>query len=64
MRGIPPRQAELADKADVSQPMVAKLENPDIDIRIGTLEKVAEALGLVVDVRLEKPKRDGAKKAA
>jgi len=44
--------------------MVAKLENPDIDIRIGTLEKVAEALGLVVDVRLEKPKRDGAKKAA
>lgn len=39
-------QAELAERIGVSQQQVAALESPDGDIKLGTLEKVADALGL------------------
>lgn len=45
-------QAELARRAGVSQPMVAKLENPDANPSIETLEKVARALGARLEVTM------------
>lgn len=45
-------QAELAKRARVSQQMVAKLENPDYNPTVETLEKVAAALGARLEVNL------------
>jgi DNA-binding XRE family transcriptional regulator/predicted RNase H-like HicB family nuclease len=39
-------QSQLAERAGVSQQQIAKLENPDENPTLGTLRKVAEALGL------------------
>lgn len=47
-------QTQLARKAGVSQPMIAKLENPDIDIQLGTLAKIAKVLGVTLEVKLER----------
>lgn len=45
-------QAELAKLAGVSQPMIAKLENPDSNPTIETMEKVARALGRRLEIQL------------
>ena len=45
-------QAQLARRAGVSQPMIAKLEHPDYNPTIATLEKVAAALGTRLEVSL------------
>lgn len=53
-------QAELAKRANVSQQQIAKLENPDSNPTLGTLEEVARALGVRIDVVME-PLDGGAK---
>ena len=50
-------QAQLAELAGVSQPMIAKLEHPDYNPTIDTLEKVARALGVKLRVSLEAQER-------
>jgi len=45
-------QAELGRRAGVSQQQINKLEDPDENPKIETLEKVARALGLALDVNL------------
>lgn len=45
-------QAQLAARAGVSQPQIAKLEHPRANPTIDTLEKVARALGLRLEVAL------------
>ncbi|MFB6138699.1 MAG: CBS domain-containing protein [Halobacteriaceae archaeon] len=37
-------QAELADLADVSQPLIARIEGGDVDPRLSTLRRIIEAL--------------------
>ncbi|MFB6186868.1 MAG: helix-turn-helix domain-containing protein, partial [Halobacteriaceae archaeon] len=37
-------QSELADLADVSQPLIARIENGDVDPRLSTLRKIINAL--------------------
>jgi transcriptional regulator with XRE-family HTH domain/predicted RNase H-like HicB family nuclease len=46
-------QAELARRAGLSQPVVARLENPDHNATVATLERVAAALGTRLDVGLQ-----------
>jgi predicted RNase H-like HicB family nuclease/DNA-binding phage protein len=45
-------QTDIARRAGVSQQAIAKLEDPDGNPTLATLEKVAGALGLRVDVTL------------
>ena len=45
-------QAELAKRANVSQQQVAKLERPGENPTIGTIQKIARALGLYAQVEL------------
>jgi predicted RNase H-like HicB family nuclease/DNA-binding XRE family transcriptional regulator len=45
-------QGELARRAGVSQQQIAKLERPGENPTIGTLKKIAKALGVNVDVEL------------
>jgi len=45
-------QAELARRAGLSQPVVARLEDPDHNPTLDTLERVAAALGTRLEVRL------------
>jgi len=45
-------QSELGRRAGVSQQQITKLEDPDENPKIETLEKVARALGLALDVNL------------
>jgi len=45
-------QTELAKRIGVTQQQVANIESPDGDIRLGTLERAADALELTVDLRL------------
>ena len=57
-------QSELARKAGVSQQQIAKLEHPDENPTLGTLAKVAAALGVTVSVALEPmPARSAVKPA-
>lgn len=44
-------QTVLAMRIGVTQQQVANIESPDGDIRLGTLERVAGALELVIDVQ-------------
>jgi transcriptional regulator with XRE-family HTH domain/predicted RNase H-like HicB family nuclease len=44
-------QAELAKLAGVSQPAIAQLESPDSNPTIGTLNRVAHAMGVEIDFR-------------
>ncbi len=44
-------QAALAKRMGVSRQSVSKLERPGSDLQVGTLERVARALGLTVDVQ-------------
>ena len=46
-------QAQLARKAKVSQQQIAKLEHPDSNPTIETLERVARALGARLNVAIE-----------
>lgn len=46
-------QTELAERAGVSRPTVARVESGD-DVSTATLEKVAAALGLTVELRGER----------
>ncbi len=48
-------QTELGKLARVSQQQIAKLEDPDENPTLGTLEKVGRALGLTVGVSFERP---------
>jgi predicted RNase H-like HicB family nuclease/DNA-binding XRE family transcriptional regulator len=50
-------QAELARRAGVSQQQIAKLENPDENPTLATLSKVADALGLTLDVSFAPAKK-------
>jgi antitoxin HicB len=43
-------QGELAKRAGVSQQQIAKLEDPDGNPTVATLEKIATALGLRLEV--------------
>ena len=45
-------QSELARRVGVSQQQIAKLEQPDANPTLETIEKVAKAFGLQVDVEL------------
>ena len=45
-------QQQLADAVGVSQQAIAKIESPDANVRLETLERVAAALGLEVDLNL------------
>ncbi len=45
-------QSELARRIGVTQQQVANIESPDGDIRLGTLERAADALELTIDLRL------------
>ncbi len=47
-------QGELAKRMGVTQPMVNKVEDPDVKITFETIRKVANALGLVFDPGLKK----------
>lgn len=47
-------QSELAERAGVSQQMIAKLESPDHRARLDTLDKVVRALGARLRITLEK----------
>jgi DNA-binding XRE family transcriptional regulator/predicted RNase H-like HicB family nuclease len=47
-------QAELARRAGVTQPMIAKLEDPDSNPTLETMTKVAAALGKYLDINLER----------
>jgi predicted transcriptional regulator len=40
-------QAELADRAGVSQPLIARIEGSDVDPRLSTLRRIVEALDTV-----------------
>jgi predicted transcriptional regulator len=37
-------QAELAERAEVSQPLIARVENDDVDPRLSTLRRIVAAL--------------------
>jgi predicted transcriptional regulator len=37
-------QSELAERADVSQPLIARIEGGDVDPRLSTLRRIVEAL--------------------
>ncbi len=37
-------QSELADRADVSQPLIARIEGGDVDPRLSTLRRIVQAL--------------------
>ena len=37
-------QAELAERADVSQPLIARIEGDDVDPRLSTLRRIVNAL--------------------
>ncbi|MFB6110794.1 MAG: CBS domain-containing protein [Halodesulfurarchaeum sp.] len=37
-------QRELADRAEVSQPLIARIESGDVDPRLSTLRRIVEAL--------------------
>jgi DNA-binding XRE family transcriptional regulator/predicted RNase H-like HicB family nuclease len=50
-------QKALGELAGVKQQQIAKLENPDENPTLETLEKVAKALGLTVNVELEEVAR-------
>lgn len=48
-------QRELATRVGVSQQAIAKLESPDANLTLQTLERVAHALGLEVELALTPP---------
>jgi transcriptional regulator with XRE-family HTH domain len=56
LRGL--SQRELAERADVGQVLIARLELGQTDPRLSTVEKLAEALGIdVADLLTGPPER-------
>jgi transcriptional regulator with XRE-family HTH domain len=53
-------QKELGQRAGISQQQVQKLENPDENPTLATLDKVARALGLTLGVGFEREGFDAA----
>lgn len=45
-------QMDLAERAGVSRPTIARIESGE-DVSTATLDKVAQALGLVLEVRVD-----------
>ena len=45
-------QMTVAERMGTSQPVVARLEAGDLDSRISTLERYADAVGVELDIRL------------
>lgn len=45
-------QGQLAERVGVSRQAISQLESPDANLRLSTLERVAQALGLSVDLTL------------
>ncbi len=43
-------QAELARRAGITQPSIAKIENPDHELKLATLERVLAVLGKRVEL--------------
>lgn len=37
-------QGEVAERADISQPLLSRIENDDVDPRLSTLHRIAEAI--------------------
>ena len=56
-------QAELADEVGVSKQQISQIESPDANIRMDTLQKLANALALDVDITL-RPRRESGEFAA
>ena len=50
-------QAELAERVGVSKQAISQMESPDANVRMDTLERIARALELEVDITL-RPRRD------
>jgi DNA-binding XRE family transcriptional regulator len=46
-------QAELAAKAGIKQPALARIEKPDVNPRKSSLIKLADAMGLTVEQLIE-----------
>jgi ribosome-binding protein aMBF1 (putative translation factor) len=46
-------QSDLAKKVRVSRQQISLLESPDANLRLSTLKRVADALGLELDISLE-----------
>ncbi len=61
VRGL--SQRELAERADVGQVLIARLELGQTDPRLSTLEKLAEALGIRLVDFFTEPKRPARKRA-
>ena len=49
-------QTELAEQTSVKQPVIARLENSDHDVKLATLEKIADVLGVGLKVGSAKRK--------
>ncbi len=47
-------QAQLAVRAGVSQPAIAKLESPDVELKLATLERALRALDLGLEIATRK----------
>jgi HTH-type transcriptional regulator / antitoxin HipB len=50
-------QGDLAERAGTKQPSIARLEAGKVIPRLDLLEKIAGALGMVLDVRFVAPKK-------
>jgi len=46
-------QGELAAKANLKQPALARLEKPDANPRQSTLKKIADAMGITIEQLIE-----------
>lgn len=43
-------QEELANKAQISRPNISSIENGKYNVRLDTLHKIAEALGVEIEL--------------
>lgn len=48
-------QGQLAKRVGVTRQAINQLESPDANLRLSTLEKVADALGLALNIELVRP---------
>lgn len=54
-------QAQLAKRAGISQPAVSQIEDPDSNLTLETLEKIASALEAEIDIDLRHLVRGGSR---
>jgi len=57
-------QARVAAAMDTSQPVIARLENRGYDVKLSTLQRYADALGLDVNVTLVEKNPEASKPQA